>query len=348
MKKVMNGTIILLTLGFILSAFAQEAPVGSPSKVSGKEKKKLSAIGGKIKGAIVWSSSRSNSKHDIWKMNADGTEKKQLTKSDHVDWFPRISPDGKKVLFTRSKGGWTPETDAKYPGKWDLCVINMDGTGEEKVVEGATWGSWRPSGKSIVYAKGTKAFLKDLDSNSAETLLLDGEASIKKGTIVQEPNLSPDGKYLAATLRGTSRETGIWNREEKKWANTGKGCQIDWFPGGKSIYRINPTGNGGTAAPSEVLRIEVENGVPKEKVGTMRVSKKVKFMDLPGRRSHEYFPKVDNTGKYLVWCATQKGHDHDLYDYEVYLWKIGEKAKKAIRLTFHSGNDRWPDMYISK
>ena len=55
------------------------------------------------------------------------------------------------------------------------------------------------------------------------------------------------------------------------------------------------------------LQFEVENGAPKEKVSSMRVPKKVKLMDLPGRLSHEYFPKLDNTGKYMVWCATQKG-----------------------------------------
>jgi len=68
-------------------------------------------------------------------------------------------------------------------------------------------------------------------------------------------------------------------------------------------------------------------------------------MDLPGRRSHEYFPAIDPSGRWLVWCATQYGHEHDLYDYEVYLWKIGADPKSAVRLTFHTGNDRWPDIF---
>jgi hypothetical protein len=48
----------------------------------------------------------------------------------------------------------------------------------------------------------------------------------------------------------------------------------------------------------------------------------------------------------MVWCATQYGHEHDLYDYEVYLWKIGIDPKNAVRLTFHTANDRWPDIYM--
>ena len=53
-------------------------------------------------------------------------------------------------------------------------------------------------------------------------------------------------------------------------------------------------------------------------------------------------------GKWLVWCATDRGHDHDIVDYEVHLWRIGTPADQATRLTFHSGNDRWPDIHVER
>ncbi len=335
---------LMTILGCIVLLSAQEAPIGSPAKMSRKEAKALEALKGTIKGKIVWSTSRVNSRHDIWIMNADGTDKKALTKSDNVDWFPRISPDGKRVLFSRSKSGWVPETDAKFYDKWDLWIIGIDGEDEKKVVENACWGTWRPDGKSIVFARGGKVFLHNMESGE-ETLLFDGETSIKEGTIVQQPGLSPDGKYLAATLRGSSRETGIWHLEKKEWYKTGGGCQIDWFPTSDEIYRMNPTGNGGTAAPSEVLAQKLNDGRPVEKITRI---KNFRLMDLPGRRSHEYFPRFDKNGEWMVWCATDKGHDHDIYDYEVYIWKRGTKVKEAVRLTFHTANDRWPDIYIEK
>ena len=328
----------------LLSAQPQQGAVVSPTP---DEAKALSALQGQLKGVIVWSTSRSNVKHDLWKMNADGTEPKQLTHGDQVDWFPRISPDGKSVLFCRSNSGWVPETDADQPDKWDLWVIGIDGQGERKVVDKATWGTWRPDGKTIVFSRAGKVLQRALDG-ADETLLLDGEAAFKKGAILQEPNLSPDGKFLAITLRGTMRETGVWDMEKKAWAQSGEGCQIDWFPDGKSIYRVNPTGNGGTAAPSEILKFPFTDGKQVGKVGFFGVPKELRLMDLPGRRSHEYFPKVDNTGTWLVWGATDKGHDHDIYDYELYVWKIGAPVESAARVTYHTGNDRWPDMWLEK
>jgi hypothetical protein len=48
----------------------------------------------------------------------------------------------------------------------------------------------------------------------------------------------------------------------------------------------------------------------------------------------------------MVWGITQRGHDHDIADYEIYLWEVGSPMDSSVRLTFHSGNDRWPDIFI--
>ncbi|MBD3393003.1 MAG: hypothetical protein GF418_12915, partial [Chitinivibrionales bacterium] len=162
-------------IGAMSTARAQEAPLGATSKMSGKEEKALAELKGKVTGKIVWSTSRANSKHDIWIMNADGTDKKALTESDNnVDWFSRFSPDGSRVMFCRSKMGWVNEMDAEMFGKWDLWIINTDGSDEKKVVEEAAWGTWRPNGEEIVFARGPKVFKKNLSSGE-ETEVFDAE-----------------------------------------------------------------------------------------------------------------------------------------------------------------------------
>ena len=158
------------------------------------------------------------------------------------------------------------------------------------------------------------------------------------GALLQQPELSSDGKFLAVTLRGSKRETGIWNIAKKTWTQTGLGCQINWTPDHSSIYWVHPTGNGG----SRVLKMPIADGTPPKDVD----EDKLEFMDLPGRRSHEYFPQLSRDGKWMVWGITQRGHDHDTADYEIYLWEVGTPPEKAARLTYNSANDRWPDVFI--
>jgi hypothetical protein len=335
----------LACVGVFMAPRAQEAPLGSTSKATPKEQKALDDLKGKVSGKIVWSTSRANSKHDIWIMNADGSDQKPLTNSpNNVDWFSRFSPDGATVLFCRSKMGWVNEMDAEVFDKWDLWTIGVDGSGEKKVVENAAWGTWRPDGNEIVFARGPKTVIKNLSSGE-ETVIFDAEDFFKKKSVYcQQPELSPNGKFLAITIRGTKRESGIYNREKKEWYTTGGGCQINWLPDNKSVVRMNEgQGNGGT----EVLRIPLDgDGKPTVAIKGLKVPKELKFMDLPGRRSHEYFPEFDQSGKWMVWCATQYGHEHDMVDYEVFLWDItSDKEKGWVQLTFHSGNDRWPDIY---
>ncbi|MFW5775631.1 MAG: TolB family protein, partial [Chitinivibrionales bacterium] len=327
---------VLITGGIFIIG-AQEAPKGFPSEMNGREKKALESFQGTVEGRIVWSTSRINSRHDIWIMNADGTDQRALTNSpETVDWFSRFSPDGKKVLFTRSKTGWVSEMDADVYSKWDLWVINVDGTGEKMIVENATWGSWRPTGDSIVFARGPEVFVKPLDGQ--ETMIFDAQKHFGKENVYsQQPQLSPNGKLLAMTVRGTVRQTGIYNIKTGKWHTTGAGCQLTWFPNGKRVVRMNEgQGNMGT----EVLCLTInDDGEPQERVKGLSVPGEIRFMDLPGRRSHEYFPQIDNTGEWMVWASTQYGHEHDIVDYEIYIWNVHtDKKKDFVRLTFHSGN----------
>jgi hypothetical protein len=61
---------IKIAIGIIAAAsimlHAQEAPLGTVTERSKDEQKALDALKGKVEGRIVWSTSRVNSKHDIY------------------------------------------------------------------------------------------------------------------------------------------------------------------------------------------------------------------------------------------------------------------------------------------
>ena len=68
------------------ATFAQQgAPTGAAADPTAEEQKALDALKGKLEGAIVWATSRANSHHDIWMMNADGSNPHALTSGDNVD-----------------------------------------------------------------------------------------------------------------------------------------------------------------------------------------------------------------------------------------------------------------------
>ncbi|MCE9563861.1 MAG: hypothetical protein K8U57_17605 [Planctomycetes bacterium] len=80
---------------------------------------------------------------EIWAMNADGTDVKQITKSSAVT-NPRWSPDGSRIAFIGSKGGkgsvWTVETDT---GKLTQLSFHAQPSRQPE---------WSPDGKRIAYA----------------------------------------------------------------------------------------------------------------------------------------------------------------------------------------------------
>ncbi len=334
-----SGGRALAALASVIAgcATAGGGPSGNEEQPSATEKQAMTSVGGKASGKIVWSSSRRGN-HDLFVMSTDGSNVHAITKGDAVDWFPRFSPDGSRILFTRSKKGWVYERDANTDGKWDIFTVTPDGKEETKVVDNASWGGW-VTRDEIVYVRSTAVYRRAL-AGGEETLLVDStKVPALDGALLQQPELSKDGAYLAITLRGSKRETGIWDLKQNTWTRTGEGCQVNWTPAGDEIYWVHPTGNGG----SRVLHLPVASGKPTKSDADLDA---ITLIDLPGRRSHEYFPQLSADGKWLVWAATQRGHDHDIADYEIYLWEVGTPADTAVRLTFHSGNDRWPDILV--
>jgi Tol biopolymer transport system component len=87
---------------------------------------------------------------EVWLVNADGSNPRQVAKSDYFWCEFRWAPDGKKIAFTRSLDGRGPS--AELGG---VFVKNLQ-TGEEKQVltlrRSETW-RWAPDGEAIVFAK---------------------------------------------------------------------------------------------------------------------------------------------------------------------------------------------------
>jgi hypothetical protein len=328
-------------LALALLAGCAEPLAGMEKEVKPADLDALKATGAKAGGVVVWTSSRAGLPH-VFSMKTDGSDLKQLTKGAQTDWRPRFSPDGTKVLFQRSHAkDFVRESDANVADAWDLYTVGVDGNDLKKVVENATWGSWAGP-DAVVFVRGSKVMRTKLGEGDGETktLLDTARYPFFDGAVVQQPELSHDGHFVALTLAGKHRQVGIWSIKKKHWTDLGQGAQISWAPDGASVIWADAMGK----EQSRIAREAVVAGQP----GDDGDPDKRLLVDLPGKRSRERFPSLSNDGKWLVFAAATNGAPDDLEDFELFLWEAGSPAGGATRLTFHTSNDSWPDVFIGE
>src|ERR1043165_964576 len=90
---------------------------------------------------------------DIWVMNADGSNKHQVTNLHTASFAPYFFPEGKRIIFSSNV--------ADPKGRdFDLYTINVDGTGLERVTYNNTFDGFpmfSPDGKKLVFASNRNA-----------------------------------------------------------------------------------------------------------------------------------------------------------------------------------------------
>ena len=97
---------------------------------------------------------------EIFVMNADGSNKRQVTSNGKANFGPYFFPDGKRVIFSSNM-------DDARGRNFDLYMINVDGTGLERITFNDTFDGFpmfSPDGKKLVFASNRNA-AKQGDTN---------------------------------------------------------------------------------------------------------------------------------------------------------------------------------------
>ncbi|MBM9512968.1 lysylphosphatidylglycerol synthase domain-containing protein [Desulfogranum marinum] len=280
-------------------------------------------------GFIVWSSNR-NGNHDIYKYSFQDKQIIQLTSHAHTEYFPRISPGGEKIVFARSNVPWVSQRN-HYA--WDVYVLNLVDGVESLLARNGTFPTWSQDGQAVYFLReGYKVVELDIASGHETVVLQTGENSVLPETVrLETPSVKPHDELVALTLRGSERAV-VTMGPDGKLTKLGQGCQLSWSPTGDYLYKIDHGG-------------KQQNAIFFIDSVTLDIKK---WFDSPSSYSHEYFPKVSNDGDVLVFGASKGGHEHDSADYEIFLWVIGTPWESVQRITHHTGNDCWPDVYIAQ
>lgn len=144
---------------------------------------------------IAFDRSPSKGVNDLWVMDPDGSNEKNLTNGTGsttvaLDW----SPDGSRILFASDRGG-----------NLDLWIIRPDGSDPMQLTDTteSEWSaSWAADGRTIIYERSNDIWMMDADGSNQRALLarpeLDGM-----------PALSPNGRQIAFTS-GQSGVDNVW------------------------------------------------------------------------------------------------------------------------------------------
>ncbi|MGI8565083.1 MAG: DPP IV N-terminal domain-containing protein, partial [Pyrinomonadaceae bacterium] len=160
---------------------------------------------------IVYASDASG-KQDIWIMNADGSNQRQLTHDGVSKAWPAVSTDGRSIIFTSTRSGRT-----------NIWRMDADGGNPKQLTDGNinVYGHPSPDGRWVVYTS------MDHGNATVWRVPIDGGQPVRLSDPTSNlPVVSPDGKQIVCFY---------WDEQ----ASPPRGAMILPFEGGPPTRRFN-------------------------------------------------------------------------------------------------------------
>ena len=245
-----DGGEMVATKVETISSFWSFAPQNKELKQVINESKTLLGYAGLSQmpdGRILFS--KTNDREiNIYSVNENGNDEKQLTRDSGFNMQPVASPDGKFILFVSNRssanGIWRMNADGSNPLQITSNSEGMDGQIQIS-----------PDGKSIFFNRirndgGKPSIMQvSIDGGEAKPLIAENE------TGAMFPRISRDGKNLAFHKYTYDSQTGVFdtavkivglkdNRidSEAKHFEIGMHPEFRWSPDGKALTFINRNG----------------------------------------------------------------------------------------------------------
>jgi serine/threonine protein kinase/Tol biopolymer transport system component len=179
----------------IQSVGTQHLWVVAPSEDPARAKKVVSTtLSGRTTGGplLSWTpdgrlvySAKSGDRSNLWVVNRDGTEPKQLTAfTNSINTRPSVSPDGRYIAFVSDRAGAR-----------NIWRVDIDGSNPVRLTTGEldTYPTCSPDSRWVVYASWAsgKPSIRKVPIEGGEAVL------VKATELLPMPSVSPDGKLIA-------------------------------------------------------------------------------------------------------------------------------------------------------
>lgn len=288
---------------------------------SADEAAALAAFKGRLSGMIVWESNRTGA-WELYVMNADGTGARRLTSlatpGDPLAWGgylrPRFSPNGRQILFSYGRAKAAAES-------W----IADASTGEARKLTDGNPLNWLPDGSGFLLLRGKQVWRYDLAAGEATRAVETEIANAKDGGSMVGC-VAPD---LSAGVFRFGKNEYVRLSDGAVLKTTG-GCEPGLAGDGRYMYWVE--------GPKNFRVWDTHKDDERQMLGT----------PASAPHNYTYFPTVSADMRWLMYGASPGQHDHNTSDYEIFLHELDnwQPAGSPIRLTFNTGTDRWPHLWL--